>query len=67
MASVGTAAVLALFLAVALVAALSGFIAANVARRNKRRSLMIFVVGVFCWQASSSATWSPTSPTSHTS
>ena len=48
MGSLGPTALIAALLAVAIVAAISGFIASVLARRNKRRARGIFVVGFAC-------------------
>ena len=48
MGSLGPTAPIAVLLAVAIVAAISGFIASVLARRNKRRARGIFVVGFAC-------------------
>jgi MFS-type transporter involved in bile tolerance (Atg22 family) len=48
MGSLGTAQLICLLLAVATVAAVCGFIASALTRRNKRRTRRVFLVGVFC-------------------
>ena len=48
MGSLGTAQFISLLLAVALAAAMCGFITSTVVRRNKRSSRRVFLVGFFC-------------------
>ena len=48
MGSVGGTQLIALLLAVAVIAATSGFIASAVARRNKRRARGFFLLGFAC-------------------
>jgi|EndMetStandDraft_2_1072991.scaffolds.fasta_scaffold30904_2 hypothetical protein len=48
MGSLGSTQLIALLLAVAIIAAIGGFVASGVARRNKRRARRLFVVGFFC-------------------
>jgi hypothetical protein len=48
MGSLGTAHLISLLLVVATVAALCGFTASALTRRNKRRTRGVFLVGVFC-------------------
>src|ERR1700732_3929172 len=48
MRSLGPTHLIALLLAVAIIAALCGFIASAVARRNKRRARRFFLVGFVC-------------------
>jgi uncharacterized membrane protein YeaQ/YmgE (transglycosylase-associated protein family) len=52
MGSLGPTQLISLLLAVAIVAAICGFIASAVARRNKRRARGFFLLGFFCgWMA----------------
>jgi uncharacterized membrane protein YfcA len=48
MGSLGPTVLIALLLAVATIAAIGGFVASAVARRNKRRAHRPFLVGFFC-------------------
>jgi hypothetical protein len=48
MGSLGTTPSVVLLLAVGVAAALCGYIASAVARRNKRRTRGVFLVGLFC-------------------
>jgi hypothetical protein len=48
MGSLGPTQLIALLLAVATIAAIGGFVASGVARRNKRRTRRLFLVGFFC-------------------
>ena len=48
MGSLGTTPLVVLLLAVGVAAALCGYIASAVARRNKRRTRGVFLVGLFC-------------------
>jgi hypothetical protein len=48
MGSLGPTQLTALLLAVATIAAIGGFVASGVARRNKRRTRRLFLVGFFC-------------------
>ena len=48
MTSLGTTPLIALLVAVATMAALGGFFASTVIRRQNRRTRRVFVVGVFC-------------------
>jgi uncharacterized membrane protein YeaQ/YmgE (transglycosylase-associated protein family) len=48
MGSLGPTHLIALLVAVAIIAAICGFIASAVARRNKRRARGFFLVGFFC-------------------
>jgi uncharacterized membrane protein YeaQ/YmgE (transglycosylase-associated protein family) len=48
MRSLGPTLLIALLLAVAIIAAICGFIASAVARRNKRRERGFFLLGFFC-------------------
>jgi len=52
MGSLGPTHLISLLLAVAIIAAICGFIASAVARRNKRRARGLFLLGFFCgWMA----------------
>jgi uncharacterized membrane protein YeaQ/YmgE (transglycosylase-associated protein family) len=54
MGSLGPSHLIALLLAVAIIAAIGGFIASAVTRRNKRRARGFFLLGFFCgWMAGS--------------
>jgi uncharacterized membrane protein YeaQ/YmgE (transglycosylase-associated protein family) len=54
MGSLGPTHLISLLLAVAIIAATCGFIASAVARRNKRRTRGVFLLGFFCgWMAGS--------------
>jgi uncharacterized membrane protein YeaQ/YmgE (transglycosylase-associated protein family) len=54
MGSLGPTHLIALLLAVAIIAAIGGFIASAVTRRNKRRARGFFLLGFFCgWMAGS--------------
>ena len=48
MGSLGTTPLVVLLLAVGIAAALCGYTASAVARRNKRRTRGVFLVGLFC-------------------
>ena len=48
MGSCGPTQLISLLLAVTIIAAICGFIASAVARRNKRRARRIFLMGYFC-------------------
>ena len=48
MGSVGPTHLIALLLAVAIIAAMCGFLASTVARRNKRRARGFFLLGFLC-------------------
>ena len=48
MGSLGPTHLIALLLAVAIIAAIRGFIASAVAQRNKRRARGFFLLGFFC-------------------
>ena len=48
MGSLGPTQLIALLLAVAVIAAMCGFVASAVARRNRRRARGFFLLGFFC-------------------
>jgi len=48
MGSLGPTELISLLLAVAIIAAICGFVASTVARRNKRRARRFFLLGFFC-------------------
>jgi hypothetical protein len=52
MGSLGPTQLIALLLTVATVAAIGGYVASAVARRNKRRAHRIFLLGFFCGMVS---------------